>query len=339
MKRARVSVLLHAAVMILLVVPAGCAERAVEQESPVLRPLPDCWWESEWSGDGTRLSVSYARGANRLSLTESVGRSYDPFGAEIEGSKVSRREGVDIYGREQNVTIGTPLVRRGARIKPESLAAGGRFTFPPGAALEDTLFVRDFRVAIVYEYDEHGRLESGSGKEEFSGHILTSSGKIDYSGEATATFTSEAGQLLWTKRLEETTYYAGDELYAKTVSVITPQSEYLGGRFVTVRESVETTTTCADGAERRSAISIVWDRNEHGVTTGKSGGGTVSGTDLVRGRSVDYEGSITIDYGFDSQIGWYKTGYGEARTAKADLPKHLPFEVIFIDDPYLSPVF
>jgi hypothetical protein len=54
---------------------------------------------------------------------------------------------------------------------------------------------------------------------------------------------------------------------------------------------------------------------------------------MVDGTPVTYVGSITFEYGFDAQAGWYKTGYREERSAALALPKRLPFESIFIDDP------
>jgi hypothetical protein len=59
----------------------------------------------------------------------------------------------------------------------------------------------------------------------------------------------------------------------------------------------------------------------------------------VNGESVDYTGSITLDYRFDSRVGWHKGGYSEENSAGTALPQRLPLEAIFIDDPYLRPVF
>jgi len=291
-----------------------------------LGPLP-AWWVPTWSEDGVDLSVEYTQGTGKLSESIHVGTSYDSFGVPVEGSEVTVRKGEDIYGRELDMTIGT-LSGWHAQLKPDSVVASGTATHPAG-------FARTLRVTVHYEYNE-SQLRGGSGNEEFSVRIP---GGITYSGSATGTFTAQYGQLVWTERVENTSYYLGDKPYAETVIVTTPESDYLGGRLVVVQQSVKTTTTYADGSRRESDIVISWQRDENGVCSGKSGSGVVTGTEVVNGTPVDYTGSVTLDYGFDSHIGWYKTGYSEARSAETELPKRLPFEVIFIDDPYLRPVF
>jgi hypothetical protein len=91
--------------------------------------------------------------------------------------------------------------------------------------------------------------------------------------------------------------------YAEMVTLATPKSEYLGGDYVTVRETVRTTTRYADGSNRESEIVLVWQRNAAGLTSGRSGSGTVSGVEVVNGMSIKYDGEITLDYGFDTRIG------------------------------------
>jgi hypothetical protein len=103
--------------------------------------------------------------------------------------------------------------------------------------------------------------------------------------------------------------------------------------------TVRTTTRYADGSNRESEIVLVWQRNAAGLTSGRSGSGTVSGVEVVNGVSIKYDGEITLDYGFDTRIGWFKTGYREELSANAALPNRLPLEVISIDDLYLRPVF
>jgi hypothetical protein len=306
--------------------PATATAAQTAAGNRVLGPLP-AWWVPVWSEDGADLSVEYTQGTGNLSETIHVGTSYSPFGEPVEGSEVTVRKGEDIYGRELDMTIGT-LSGWHAQLKPDSVVASGSVTHPAG-------FARTLKVTVHYEYNQ-SQLRGGSGDEEFFGSIA---GGIAYSGSATGTFTAQYGQLVWTERVENTNYYLGDKPYAETVIVTTPESELLGGRLVVVRQRVKTTTTYADGSRRESDIVISWQRDENGVCSGKSGSGVVTGTEVVNGTPADYTGSVTLDYGFDSHIGWYKTGYSEARSAETELPKRLPFEVIFIDDPYLRPVF
>jgi hypothetical protein len=147
------------------------------------------------------------------------------------------------------------------------------------------------------------------------------------------------GQLLWMERVEKTAYSYNGQPYADTVTVITPESEYRGGSYCKMKEVVKTTTTYADGSKRESEIVALWQRDEAGVITGQSASGTVTGTEIVGGKPVPYTGSITLSYSFSGIIGWYKTGYSEKRTSATSLPKRLPFEVAFVDDPHFRAVF
>lgn len=293
------------------------------------------WWVAVWTEDGADLSVQYTRGTGKLSEYIRVHKGYSPVGVPVEGSETTGLRGEDIYGRELDIET-AKLSGWHAQLKPDSVVASGIIVYPPTTKSEQSSFTRTLKVTVHYEYDNQGRLTGGTGSEEFVGIIP---GGIAYSGTATGTFAARHGDLVWTERVEKTSYYVGDAPYAEAVTVITPESQYLGGEERVVRETVKTTTAYADGGRRESEIVILWQRDEHGVCTGKSGSGVVSGTEIIDGQSVDYAGSITIDYGFDSHIGWYKTGYGEKRSAEAQLPKRLPLEVIFIDDPYLRPVF
>jgi hypothetical protein len=310
---------------------------ASKDESQILTPLA-AWWDPQWSDDGLDLDVRYTGGRNALSEVISVGKSYTPFGVPVQGSEVTHRTGEDIYGREQNMTIGVLAGWHGT-LKPESVVAYGTFSAPARFAYEDGWFTRSLNVTVISDFDEAGRLTGGSVTETFSGHIKAVEGKITYSGTATATFSAKNGALLWTDRIEKTTYYYAGEKYAETVTVVTPESELRGGSYVKMRETVQTTTTYADGGERESMIMVEWQRKDTGLITGKSGSGTVSGIEIVNGKPINYEGEIMLDYGVDTRIGWFKTGYTENRSATTNLPKRLPFEVIYSDDLYLRPVF
>jgi hypothetical protein len=305
--------------------------------SPTPRLL-DAWWLPKWSDDGENLSLTYTQGKGTMSETNQNVRKYNNFGVQYGGEVVTHRKGEDFYGREQDMTIRTPLSWHGS-VQPDSVAASGTITYPTAVGVEQSWFTRSLNVTVFYEYNDKGEFMGGSGKESFSGHILTNTGKITYSGSATGNFTVLYGKLLWTHRIEETKYNDGDKPYAETVMVIFPESQMLAGSLLTIREHAKTTTTYADGSRRESDVVILWPRNENGVLIGKSGSGVVNGTEVINGKPISYTGSVTIDYGFTSKEGWHKVGYNEKRLADIGLPNRLPFEVIFIDDSYMRPVF
>jgi hypothetical protein len=257
----------------------------------------------------------------------------------VEGSEVRQRDGEDFYGREQHMTIGVLSGWHGT-VKPDTVVCDGTLLYPQGSEIDEGLFARRISVSVVFNYDENGKLKGGSGKEEFSGRVKTSDGVLQYQGDGTGTFIVQDGQLAWTQRTEITTYTYNDKPYAQTVTVITPESEYLGGRWVTVREVYLTETTYENGSQRQSEIQVITERNQFGTITGKSGNGTVTGTELVNGSFVDYTGHITLEYMFDSgRYGWMKASYHEQRSATLTLPEWLPFEVITIDDSDFRPIF
>jgi hypothetical protein len=301
--------------------------------------LLSCWWLAEWSEDGLELDVKYTQGSGALQEVIHVGYGYDPYGMKVEGEEVTQRQGEDIYGRGQNTTVGIISTRHGSKLGPDSVIGSGTFNYPSLAEFEQSWFAREFKITVTCEYNSEGQLQGGVGSETFSGHIMTSSGEITFEGEATGTFAIRNGQLGWTGRTERTNYDFNGKPYAETVTTVSPESEYLGGKWHTVGEAIKTSTNYADGSQRESECIITWNRNEYGVCTGKSGSGTVSGTEILNGQPIDYAGSVTISYGFNSKLGWFKQGYTESRTAQAGLPKRLPFEVIYIDDLYLRPVF
>ena len=48
---------------------------------------------------------------------------------------------------------------------------------------------------------------------------------------------------------------------------------------------------------------LVWHLNTAGVPSGRSGSGVVTGTEIVKRKTVGYTGEIMLDYGFDTRIG------------------------------------
>ncbi len=197
-------------------------------------------------------------------------------------------------------------------------------------------------VAVNYTYDGNGRLSGGSGHEEILGHVTTSRGRIFYSGTATGAFMVKDGQLLCTQRIEQTGYFSDSEPYAEVQIVSTPEFQYLGGSWVIASDTQNITTTYADGSQRESEITIVWERNANGIPTHKNGSGVATGTEIVNGKEVHYTASTNIDYGFHTSYlhsyGWIKAGYSEQRSAESPLPKRLPFEIISVDDPDFGPL-
>jgi hypothetical protein len=359
MKKETRAGLIVIAIMASVMMFSGCLEKDIPASSPTASPivgsliedsksgvgsptlglgLINAWWLPKWSDDGANLNLRYTRGKGTMSQTTQNERQYNSFGVQVGGDVVIHRKGEDIYGREQDMIIRTLSSWRGS-VKPDSVAASGTITYPNEVGVGQSWFNRSLKVMVIPEYNEKGEIKGGSGTESFSGHILTSAGKVTYSGSATGTFTVSYGKLHWTQRIEETTYYLGDKPYAVTVTVIIPESQMLGGNLLPIREHTKTTTTCADGSRRESDVVILWPRNENGVLTGKSGSGVVTGTEVINGKPVNYTGLVTIDYGFDSKEGWHKVGYNEKRSADTGLPNRLPFEVIYIDDLYMRPVF
>ena len=306
-------------------------------------PVPDIekltllgWWRPSWSEDGAELDVRYTKGNGTLTQVSHTEDWYDPYGV-VGKRKIINVEGEDIYGRVHNETSIILYQWIGGSVKPVSAVAQGTFTYPAGTVFEQNGFARSLEITQSYEYDSNGRLKGSSSNEEFYGHISTTAGIITYSGSATASITVRDGQPVMTESTETTNYYYNGKYYAETLVVNTFQYEYLGGKWTNVRVTVKTTTNYADGSERESVIVILWQRQEGGVTTGKSGSGTITGTEVMNGKTVSYTGSVTLDYVFDVDesgegIGWYKSGYSETMSAEAELPKRLPFEVIFIDD-------
>lgn len=67
---------------------------------------------------------------------------------------------------------------------------------------------------------------------------------------------------------------------------------------------------------------------------GRLSKGYVNGIYLVNGNQINYEGPISIGYGQDNILGYYRTDYNEIRNSNSVLPNQLTLEVIFLDDYY-----
>lgn len=287
------------------------------------------WWQTNWSTNGESIDVKYTTGNNTVSETSSTTNEYDQYGVLIGQKTKIVTKGEDIYGRQQDLVTN---INYTLGLKPVSWERAGTIIFPAGAQLEQSLSSITLDEKVSYQYNTNGQLQGGTYNAEISGHISTSSNKATYSGSVTGTPVVKNGQLLLETYTETIEYYSGDTLYAKTDRVISGASELLGGKWVTVRQNHETVTTYSSGSQRKSEIEILWPRDQNGVLTGKSGNGTVTGSEFINGQSVTYTGTVAVDYAFDQKRGWYKNGYIENRLADTALPKRLPFEIILVDD-------
>ena len=291
------------------------------------------WWEAQWSEDGASINAKYTKGNNSLSEITTTKNTYNQYGILVRIDEVTTAKGVDTYGREQDLTTDSLYLWLGGKVRPDSSLRTGTFVYPAGMQFDQSQYSRSINSTITYQYDSMGNLTGGSYSENFSGQISFQTGKFTYSGNVTATPEIKDGQLLFKQQVETTDYYDGGKLYAETERIISGNSQYFGGKWVTVSENHVTKTTYANGSQRNSDINILWQRDQYGINTGKSGSGVVTGSEIINGKPVNYTGSITVDYDFHSNLGWYKSGYYESRVAESSLPKRLPFEVIlFIDD-------
>ena len=202
-----------------------------------------------------------------------------------------------------------------------------------GTVTHSTGFSRTSTVKLSYEYDEVGHLLGGSGSEVFSGSLP---GGVTYSGSSNVICGILEGELAWTKRVEQASYFKDGKLYAEALTITVPESAKRPVFYRSVRETEWTTTAYADGGRRESNIVILYGWDDVGNNIGKSASGTVTGTEIVKGLPVDYTGLITITY---VNIGgaWEKVGFEEEKSSAVSLAKRLPFEVIFCDDHTLRP--
>ena len=292
------------------------------------------WWEAQWSEDGRSINIKYTKGNNTLSETTITTNTYNKYGMLVGKYEETTAIGEDIYGREQNLIYKKPYVFTGGSVKLYQIVRAGTIIYPAGMQFEQGQYSRSINSTTTYQYDSGGSLTGGSYSENFSGQISFPTGKFTYLGDVTATPETKDGQLFFKQQVETTDYYDGNKFYAETERIINGSLQYLGGKWVTVSENHVTKTTYANGSQRNSNITILWQRDQNGVTSGKSGSGVVTGSESIYGKLINYTGSITVDYSFDSKLGWYKSGYYESRVAESLLPKRLPFEVIFIDDMY-----
>ncbi len=173
----------------------------------------------------------------------------------------------------------------------------------------------------------------------FFGRITTSAGEITFLGNATAPLTFRDGKQAFVSRTEKTSYFLDGRPYVETSLTIIGESSEILGEYRLMKETDKTDTFFADGSQRTSQITIVYQRDEHATCTGKSGSGTVFGTDLVEGRLVSYDGTIGLNYIFGLGGIWHKAAYYENRAAASRLIERVPFEVMFIDDPLMRSIF
>ena len=239
----------------------------------------------------------------------------------------------DLYGRQNNSTQinisypGTPFY-----LTPYPPAAFGSLIYPKNSSFEQSQYARNFTSKVNYENYTQGTTPiKGTYNEEFLGHISISAGEITFFGNVTASLTWGRGDQGLANATEKTSYLLNGKPYAQTSAKSSYVSTLINGVYLLSNETVETETFFADGSHRTSQITILYQRDDHGTQTGKSGVGTVWGTDVIGERSVDYTGSIALSY--INPYGVYiKSGYYETRNATSELLTRVPFEVLFIDD-------
>lgn len=312
--------------------------------SPTSSPtiiLLDLWWNTNWASDGSTLNVTY----NQVSptsppITQIVENKSYGHGVLINSTVITIEQINDHYGRQINTTTTTISFHSTTFfLSPNGLASYGSLFYPNTSSFEQSQFARNFTSTVNYEnYTAGSTPNNGSYNEEFSGHIATSAGEITFFGNATASLALLGGVQSYTSYLVKTSYFLNGEPYAETSVTSSYKSSYIVTEYRLIEETVETKTFFADGSQRTSNIVISYTYNETGgFCTGKSGSGTVWGTDLVGGKIVNYNGSISLAFGGFNSAG-QKTGYYENRNTTVGLLKRVPFEVFFIDDSFMRPV-
>jgi hypothetical protein len=247
----------------------------------------------------------------------------------------------DTYGKLANTTTRAISYSSSGSfyLSPNPPAANGSLVYPSSSSFEQSQFFRNFTSTVTYDnYTPGYTPTNGTYNEEFLGHIATSAGEITFSGNVTAPLTWAFDQA-FVNRTEKTSYFLNGKPYAETSLTTTWESNYINGAYRTMRENDITETFFADGSQRTSQITILYQRDENGTITGKSGTGTILGTDSIGGQSVNYTGTINIAYVRNQAGAWLKTGYYENRTAALGLLKREPFEVLFIEDSQMRPLF
>jgi hypothetical protein len=273
--------------------------------------------------------------------TQNITYIYNNIGVLINKTAITNIQSEDICGKLANITtIGVGYSMSAPfYLSPYPPAAYGSLVYSASSSFEQSQFFRNFTSTVKYDNYTPGILyPMGTYNEDFFGQIPTSAGEITFTGNVTAPLTWLKYDQAFGNRTEKTSYFLNGKSYAETTLTTTWITLLINGAYRLMNESDVTETFFADGSQRSSQITVLYQRDENGTITGISGTGTVLGMDQIRGQSVDYTGVITIPY-LQNQGGWIKTGYYETRTAAAGLLTRVPFEVLFIDDPLMRPPF
>jgi hypothetical protein len=317
--------------------------------SPNFTPTPmptlplDLWWATNWTNGGSTLNIIYNEASNSTpKQTITIENNYDPFGTLVNRTVTTKDQSIDTYGKQANTTktlIGFFPSASTLFLSPNSLAAWGSTVYPATATFGQSQFARNFTSTVNYEnYTQGTTPGNGTYKEEFFGHFATSMGEITFVGNATAPLSFRLSDQVWSNRVEKTSYLLNGKPYAETSVATSVESSYISGGYRLMKESIETVTSFADGSQRTSQITILYQRNQNGVCSGKNGSGTIWGSYIIDGRSLNYTGSIILSYRFNERSGWEKASYSETKTVNSGLLVCVPFEVLFIDDPGIRPV-
>lgn len=293
------------------------------------------WWAETWSEDGREFEAKYTWGVGSGSYTgnSTMTFDFDPAGVILKRTTVEHLVGEDDYGRGIDLTTTEVHVRREGSLKWDSLSATGTSDYQTTAGGAQVLFTRTFTSATTnLEFYVGGLVKSGRVDEEFSGRISSSTGEIAYSGNASSPFTFVDGDIAYGERTETTSFYNNGEPYADMVMVIRPESQLINNAWRLVSDNITTETVYADGSQRGSETLTLYTRDSYGRLSSKSESGTVTGTEIIRGETTAYQGSIVVTYILASDGACDKRYYNETRSAQTALPKRLPLEVIFAHD-------
>jgi hypothetical protein len=311
--------------------------------TPPIAPL-DLWWQTNWTSNAATLNVTYNQLPNPRpsNQTQNINYTYNPIGVLINKTETTNIQSQDTYGKLANTTtIGVGYSMSAPfYLDPYPPAAYGSLVYPASSSFEQSQFFRNFTSTATYtNYTTENPYPLGTYNEDFFGHITTSAGGITFTGNVTAPLTWLNGNQAFGNRTEKTSYFLNGKSYAETTLTTTWNSISINGADRLMNERDVAETFFADGSQRTSEIIIAYQRDVYGAITGISGAGTVVGVDVIEGLSVNYAGTINVTYVFNQHWAWIKTGYYETRTAASGLLKRVPFEVLFIDDPLMRPLF
>jgi hypothetical protein len=108
-----------------------------------------------------------------------------------------------------------------------------------------------------------------------------------------------------------------------------------GGRRVVNHDTIRTISHFSNGCSREIQLVITYDRQGDWRCRGISGIGIVIGTIISDNTLIKYKRTIEILFGYDLNLGYFKTEYKEHQSMDDSIPKEVPFEHMFIEDALL----